>query len=76
MSSCSLWLAVCVLFVASSALAQPLPPELTRPVNDFAGVIDADSAASDGVAHPLAAGATGDVVVVATIDTFERRRHQ
>lgn len=72
-SSCasrSLWLAVCVLFVASSAWAQPLPPELTRPVNDFAGVIDADSARQmDSLIRSLQE-ATGDVVAVATIDSL------
>jgi uncharacterized protein len=66
-----LWLAVCVLFVASSALAQPLPPELTRPVNDFAGVIDADSARQMESLIRSLQETTGDVVVVATIDSLE-----
>jgi uncharacterized protein len=58
--------------IALSALAygQPQTPELTRPVNDFANVIDAASEA-DIERHILALKqATGDVVVVATIDTF------
>jgi uncharacterized protein len=50
--------------------AQTLPPEVTQPVNDFAHVIDAGSAAEiDGQIRALKA-ATGDVVVVAAIDTF------
>ena len=68
---CSWWLPVCVLLVASSALAQPQPPELTRPVNDFASVIDADSARQmDSLIRSLQE-TTGDVVVVATIDSLE-----
>ena len=68
---CFVWLAVCVLFVASSALAQPLPPELTRPVNDFAGVIDADSARQMELLIRSLQETTGDVAVVATIDSLE-----
>jgi uncharacterized protein len=46
-------------------------PELTEPVNDFAHVIDASSAqAIDRMSRQLKA-ATGDVVVVATVDTVE-----
>jgi uncharacterized protein len=45
-------------------------PELTQPVNDFAHVIDAASAAEiDRVSRALSA-ATGDVIVVATVDTY------
>ena len=40
---------LCVLcgfvFVSFVAAAQPVPPALTQPVNDFAKVIDPDSAA-------------------------------
>lgn len=55
---------------ASLHAADPPPPELTRPVNDFAHVIDAAGAAA--IDHDIRAlkAATGDVVVVATIDTF------
>jgi len=50
--------------------AEPLP-ELTQPVNDFAHVIDSDSAAAmDRMIRQLQA-ATGDVVVVATVPTVE-----
>src|SRR5205807_4847608 len=46
-------------------------PELTQPVNDFAHVIDAQSAAAiDQMIRRLKA-ATGDVVVVATVPTIE-----
>ena len=49
----------------------PTFPELTQPVNDFAHVIDAPSAAAmDRMIRALQA-ATGDVVVVATVPTIE-----
>lgn len=50
--------------------AQPLPSELTQPVNDFAHVID--EASKSEIERRIIAlkNATGDVVVVATIDTF------
>jgi uncharacterized protein len=55
---------------AASEAANPLPPELTQPVNDFAHAIDPQSTAS--LDHQIRAlkAATGDVIVVATIDTF------
>jgi uncharacterized protein len=60
---------VCVLAV-TPAQAQALPPELTQPVNDFAHVIDSASARDlDSLIRSLQQ-TTGDVVVVATIDTF------
>jgi uncharacterized protein len=50
--------------------ADPLP-ELTRPVNDFAKVVDADSASEmDRMIRTLQT-ATGDIVVVATVPTIE-----
>ena len=53
------------------AAAQPAPPALTQPVNDYAHVIDAASARTlDGMIRSLQR-ATGDVVVVATVDTFQ-----
>lgn len=55
--------------LAARAQAQELPT-LRAPVNDLAGVIDAASATElDRVIRVLQA-ATGDVVVVATVDTF------
>jgi uncharacterized protein len=62
---------VCVfVLMASAAQAQPQPPELTQPVNDFAHVIDAASAREMESLIRSLQQATGDVVVVATIDTF------
>jgi uncharacterized protein len=62
---------VCVFVLAvSAAQAQPLPPELTQPVNDFAHVIDSSSAREMESLIRSLQQATGDVVVVATIDTF------
>lgn len=58
---------VCV--VAPGARAQELP-ELTQPVNDFAKVIDpASRNALDSIIRSLQQ-ASGDAVVVATIDTY------
>jgi uncharacterized protein len=59
-----------VALVARFAGAQPLPPQLTKPVNDFAHVID--DASADTLDRDIRAlqSTTGDVVVVATIDTF------
>jgi len=61
----------CVFVLAvSTARAQPPPPELTQPVNDFAHVIDSSSARTlDSLIRSLQQ-TTGDVVVVATIDSF------
>jgi uncharacterized protein len=53
------------------ANAQQLPPELTKPVNDFANVIDAASEAEIERRILELKHASGDVVVVATIDTFQ-----
>lgn len=61
-----------VFFVVSAAVhAQPLPPALTQPVNDFASVVDAESAAKMDELIRSLQSASGDVVVVATIDTFQ-----
>jgi uncharacterized protein len=57
------------LLLAVPAGAQELP-ELTQPVNDFANVIDPSSEmAMDALIRSLQR-ASGDVVVVATVDTF------
>ena len=56
--------------VPSVAAAQPPTPELTQPVNDFANVIDAESAAKMDELIRSLQRASNDVVVVATIDTF------
>jgi uncharacterized protein len=58
-----------VLLTASSGSAQELP-QLTEPVNDFAKVIDpASAAAIDAIIRSLER-ASGDVVVVVTVDTY------
>ena len=58
-----------LLLAAVPARAQELP-ELTAPVNDFAHVIDAQSAAGiDRLSRSLKS-AGGDVLVVATVPTF------
>jgi len=73
-SALSPWLAalaaaLLLLWIPARA-ADPLP-ELTAPVNDFAKVVDADSASAiDRMIRTLQA-ATGDVVVVATVPTIE-----
>jgi uncharacterized protein len=61
---------VFVVFVATAA-AQELPPELTQPVNDFAHVVDEPSKAAMEALIRSLQQATGDVVVVATIQTFK-----
>jgi len=53
------------------AFAQPPTPELTRPVNDFANVIDAASETEIERRILELKKASGDVVVVATIETFQ-----
>ncbi|MDR1989164.1 MAG: TPM domain-containing protein [Acidobacteriaceae bacterium] len=56
---------------ASSATAAPAPPALTGAVNDFAHVLDPDSA--QAIEHAILSlkSTTGDVVVVATVPTIE-----
>jgi uncharacterized protein len=53
-----------------SRAADPLPPELTEPVNDFAHVVDPASAAEMDREIRALKAASGDVVVVASVDTF------
>ncbi len=70
----ALWFAF-VLVLGTTASAQTpfsrVLPELTAPVNDFAHVIDAASAGEiDRMSRALQAK-TGDVVVVATVQTIE-----
>jgi len=66
--------ALLVVAIAASAgpiAAQSAPPALTAPVNDFANAIDAGSKRElDGRIRALQA-ASGDVVVVATVPTFQ-----
>jgi len=60
-----------VLMLAAVATAQELPPELTQPVNDFAHVIDTQSAQTMEALIRSLQQASGDVVVVATVPTFK-----
>ena len=58
-----------ILLIATNAQAQDIP-ELSAPVNDVANVIDpASEAAMDSLIRTLQQ-TSGDVVVVATVDTF------
>src|SRR5262249_29173205 len=69
----SLVLAILLATVAAVDLSAQSTnlPELTQPVNDFAHVVDAENAAAiDRLSRALKA-ASGDVVVVATVPTFE-----
>jgi uncharacterized protein len=58
-----------VFLVAAAAAAQE-PPELTAPVNDFAHVIDPASVQAMDTMIRALQQASGDVVVVATVETF------
>jgi uncharacterized protein len=55
----------------SLVYAQPPPPALTQPVNDFADVINAESERDMDRRIRALQQATGDVVVVATVRTFQ-----
>ena len=63
-------LALAMVGVRASA-AQPAPPALTAPVNDFAGAIDAATTQQIEALSARLQQATGDVIVVATIKTFQ-----
>ena len=58
-----------LVLAAPSAFAQE-PPELTAPVNDFANVIDPSSEAGMNSLIRSLQQATGDVVVVAAVETI------
>jgi uncharacterized protein len=60
-----------VLAAGIAAAAQPLPPALTAPVNDFAGVIDASSSEQIETLIRRLQETTGDAIVVATVTTFK-----
>lgn len=63
---CLVPLAFAVVHAQSTA-----PPKLTAPVNDFASVIDSSSAAELNRRIRVLQAASGDVVVVATVKTFQ-----
>jgi uncharacterized protein len=56
--------------VAAAAAAENPPPELTKPVNDFVGVVDAASAQQMEMLIRSLQQASGDVVAVAVVDTW------
>lgn len=62
--------ALALVLASAAAAAQEPPPELTQPVNDFANVIDASSEAAMTSLIRSLQQASGDVVVVAAVDTF------
>jgi uncharacterized protein len=67
---CAVGALAALLLAAAVATAQNDLPLLTAPVNDFANVIDATTTQSlDALIRSLQQ-ASGDVVVVATVDTF------
>ena len=68
---CLIVLAVALCLVVPSASAQPAPPELTAPVNDFANVIDSGSEQQIESLIRQLQSASGDVMVVATVKTFQ-----
>jgi uncharacterized protein len=60
-----------LLVLATGVSSQELPPELTQPINDFANVIDQQSRQQiDDLIRGLQR-ASGDVVIVATVPTFQ-----
>jgi uncharacterized protein len=56
---------------AANVAAQPAPPVLTAPVNDFAGILDAANKRELERRIRALQSATGDTVVVATVKTFK-----
>jgi uncharacterized protein len=62
---------VATLAIAPASSAQPPTPQLTEPVNDFAGVIDAQSRAELDRRIRALEQATGDSVIVVTIRTYQ-----
>lgn len=64
----AVWVALTVLLLSQAAAAQE-PPTLTAPVNDFAGLLDGTSRQQLDTLIRALQRASGDVVVVATIDT-------
>jgi uncharacterized protein len=71
-NTCRTILVCCAIVVTGlvPAAAQE-PPQLTQPVNDFANVIDPSSeSAMESLIRSLQQ-ASGDVVVVATVDTYQ-----
>jgi uncharacterized protein len=68
---CLLFSAFSIRYSALTMAAQPPPPALTDTVNDFAHVIDASSRAELDRRIRAMRSATGDVLVVSTVPTFQ-----
>jgi uncharacterized protein len=66
-----LLVSLCLVAVWVRPGAAQEPPELTAPVNDFARMLDQDSARRLETLIRSLQQASGDVVVVATVDTVE-----
>jgi uncharacterized protein len=64
-------LTACLLLPSAFLYAQPAPPALTDTVNDFAKVIDASSRAELDRRIRALKEATGDVLTVATVNTYQ-----
>jgi uncharacterized protein len=60
-----------VLGAPPALLAQPSPPQLTGPVNDFANVIDETAEQQIADLSKRLAQATGDILIVATVETVQ-----
>jgi uncharacterized protein len=58
-------------FSLSAAAPQPPPPLLTGPVHDFANVIDSNNERELERLVQTLRSATGDVIVIATVPTFQ-----
>lgn len=69
------WIGLAASFVLGlsslTVAAQPSPPALTQPVNDFAHVIDDQSRAELDRRIRALQQATGDVVIVATVPSYQ-----
>ncbi len=63
-------LLVAVLLAGAAQAAAQDVPRLTQPVNDFANVIDASSEREIDARIRALERASGDVIVVATVETF------
>ena len=59
------------LLAVAGAAAQPAPPQLTAPVNDFANVIDAASEQTLDARIRALREATKDTLVVVTVPTYQ-----
>ncbi len=71
MKGCPTFVLLAFCLLAQPAWAQTAPPELTAPVNDFANVIDASAEQQLESLIRQLQSASGDVMVVATVKTYQ-----